>query len=168
MRKEKDTISMGVRVIQFIFALLMITMICFSFVGCGTIKEIQVQTIEKVIVRDSLIYVTDSIIVEVPKEVIKEIVPQDTVSILKTSVATSEAKIEKGMLHHKLEQKGAIKTRIDTVFQVQYVDRIIERDVPIEVEVIKYKRDTIFWFSIIFNILVLVFIGLRIYLKLKI
>ena len=161
---------MGVRVLQFIFALLMITMICFSFVGCGTIKEISVQTIEKVIVRDSLIYVTDSIIVEVPKEVVKEVLPQLDTSILQTSVAKAVAYLDttKRQIHHTLEQKGVIKTRIDTVFQVQYIDRIIEKDVPIEVEVIKYKRDTIFWFSIIFNILVLVFIGLRIYLKLTI
>lgn len=155
-------------ILHLLLPLIMLVLGLLCVVGCGTIREIPVQTVEKVIVRDSLIYVTDSIIVEVPKEVIKEIVPQDTVSILKTSVATSQAKVEKGMLTHTLEQKGVIKTRIDTVFQVQYVDRIIEKDVPIEVEVIKYKRDTIFWFSIIFNILVLVFIGFRIYLKLKI
>lgn len=159
---------MGVRVIQFIFALLMIAMICFSFVGCGTIKEIQVQTVEKVIVRDSLIYVTDSIIVEVPKEVIKEIVPQDTVSILKTSVATSEAKVHKGMLTHTLEQKGTIKTIIDTFYitQIKEVEKMVE--VPIEVEVIKYRRDTIYWLSIILNIVGLLLFLFRMYLKFKV
>lgn len=170
MRKEKDTISMGVRVLQFIFALLMITMICFSFVGCGTIKEIPVQTIEKVIVRDSLIYVTDSIIVEVPKEVVKEVLPQLDTSILQTSVAKAVAYLDttKRQIHHTLEQKGAIKTRIDTVFQVQYIDRIVEKDVPIEVEVIKYKRDGLFWYLLIFQIVVILILAVRVYLKFKI
>lgn len=135
--------------------------------GCGSIKEIPVINTEKIVYRDSTIYIRDSVFIEVPKEVIREIVPEDTTSILRTSVALSEAKIEKGMLHHRLEQKGQVKAQIDTVVTVQYVDRIIEKEVPIEVEVVKYKRDTIFWFSIIFNVIVLLLTGFKIYLKLK-
>lgn len=135
--------------------------------GCGSIKEIPVINTEKIVYRDSTIYIRDSVFIEVPKEVIKEIVPEDTVSILRTSVALSEAKIEKGMLHHRLEQKGQVKAQIDTIVTVQYVDRIIEKKIPIEVEVVKYKRDTIFWLSIIFNVIVLLLTAFKIYLKLK-
>lgn len=135
--------------------------------GCGSIKEIPVINTEKIVYRDSTIYIRDSVFIEVPKEIIREIVPEDTTSILRTSVALSEAKIEKGMLHHRLEQKGQVKAQIDTVVTVQYVDRIIEKEKPIEVEVVKYKRDTIFWFSIIFNVIVLLLTAFKIYLKLK-
>lgn len=152
-----------IRVIKYPLLLLILGLV----LGCGSIKEIPVINTEKIVYRDSTIYIRDSVFIEVPKEVIKEIVPEDTTSILRTSVALSEAKIEKGMLHHRLEQKGQVKAQIDTVVTVQYVDRIIEKEVPIEVEVIKYKRDTIFWFSIIFNVIVLLLTAFKIYLKLK-
>jgi hypothetical protein len=66
-----------------------------------------------------------------------------------------------------LEQKGAIPVRIDThyVTKIKEVEKMVE--VPVEVEVIKYKRDTIFWLSIIFNIAVLLVIAFKIYLKIK-
>lgn len=152
-----------IRVIKYPLLLLIFGLV----LGCGSIKEIPVINTEKIVYRDTTIYIRDSVFIEVPKEVIKEIVPEDTTSILRTSVALSEAKIEKGMLHHRLEQKGQVKAQIDTVVTVQYVDRIIEKEVPIEVEVIKYKRDTIFWFSIIFNVIVLLLTAFKIYLKLK-
>lgn len=152
-----------IRVIKYPLLLLIFGLV----LGCGSIKEIPVINTEKIVYRDTTIYIRDSVFIEVPKEVIKEIVPEDTTSILRTSVALSEAKIEKGMLHHRLEQKGQVKAQIDTVVTVQYVDRIIEKEVPIEVEVVKYKRDTIFWLSIIFNVIVLLLTAFKIYLKLK-
>ena len=129
--------------------------------------EIPIETVEKVIVKDSVVFVTDSVYVEVPKEVIKEILPTDTTSVLSTSVATSTAKVEKGTLTHRLEQKGVIPVRIDThyVTKIKEVEKMVE--VPVEVEVIKYKRDTIFWLSIILNIAVLLIIAFKIYLKIK-
>lgn len=146
---------------------LMILLMILGISSCASLTEIPVESYEKIVYKDSLVYVHDTLTIEIPKEIIKEVVPQDTTSILSTSLATSEAKIQKGMLHHSLEQKGTLKTIIDTCYitQIKEVEKMVE--VPIEVEVIKYKRDNIFWFSIIFNILVLVFIGLRIYLKLK-
>lgn len=152
-----------IRVIKYPLLLLIFGLV----LGCGSIKEIPVINTEKIVYRDSTIYIRDSVFIEVPKEIIREIVPEDTTSILRTSVALSEAKIEKGMLHHRLEQKGQVKAQIDTVVTVQYVDRIIEKEIPIEVEVVKYKRDTIFWFSIIFNVIVLLLVAFKIYLKLK-
>lgn len=140
--------------------LLLICMNC-----CSAYKEIPVQYVDRVEYRDSTVYVTDTITVEIPKEVIREIVPEDTTSILRTSVAVSEAKIKKGMLHHRLEQNGVVKTRIDTVITVQYVDRYIEKEVPVEVEKIKYKYDNLFWVSIGLNGVMILLFFLKIYLK---
>ena len=142
--------------------------LCFSvIISCSTLKEIQVQTIEKEIIRDSLIYIRDTVEVPVPYEVAKKILPKDTTSILRTSVAQSEAKIEKGMLHHRLEQNGVVKAQIDTFYLTKTVEKIKEVEKPIEVEIIKYKRDTIFWISIILNVMVILIIAFKIYLKLK-
>lgn len=116
-------------------------------ISCGPIKKIPIQYVDRIEYRDSLIYVHDSVTVEVPVEVVKEVLPKLDTSYLKTSVAESVAYLDtaKRQLHHTLEQKGTIKTKIDTVFKVEYVDRVITKDVPIEVEVIKYKRDALFW-----------------------
>lgn len=121
-----------------------LTMIISS---CATVKEIPVQTIEKVVYRDSLVYIKDTIRVEVPKEVVKEVIPQIDTSYLRTSYAESYAYVDttERRLHHTLSQRGEVKVKFDTIVKIQYVDRIVEKDVPIEVEVIKYKRDTFFW-----------------------
>lgn len=136
-------------------------------ISCSSLKEIPVQTIERIEYRDSTVFIHDTLTIEVPVEKVKEIVPQDTVSQIATSLAFSEAKIDKGMLYHSLEQKGEIKTVYDTIVTVEYIDRIIEKEVPIEVEVIKHKRDNIFWFSIIFNILIIAVILFKLYIKFK-
>lgn len=147
---------------------LLIPILLILFNACSVVREIPIETVEKIVVRDSIIYVSDTVTVPVPYEVIKEIVPQDTVSILNTKLATSEAKIEKGMLHHKLEQKGAVSVRIDTFYvtQIKEVEKLVE--VPVQVEVVKYKRDSIFWISIILNIVGLLLFLFRMYLKFKV
>ena len=135
-------------------------------IGCSTTKQIPVQTVEKVVVKDSVVFIRDSVLVEVPVEKIVQVLPADTTSQIATSLAFSEAKITSGILTHSLEQKGQIRARIDTFYvtQIKEVEKYV--DVPIEVEVVKYKRDTIFWFSIIFNVIVLLLAGFKIYLKL--
>lgn len=152
-------------VLQFIFAMIMITVICFSFVGCGSIKEVPVHTVEKVVYKDTTIHIKDTVKIEVPKEVVRNVVPQDTTSILRTSVALSTAKIEKGMLHHKLSQIGQVKAQIDTVVTVQYVDRIMEKEVPIKVEVEKKHIPNWAWISLIINIVIFLLFLFKIYLK---
>ena len=137
-------------------------------IGCGNVKQIPVQTVEKVVVKDSTIYINDTVTIEVPKEVVKEVVPQDTVSILSTKLATSEAKIYNGSLYHKLTQKGTLKAQIDTVVTVQYVDRYINKEIPIEVVVEKKVVPTWSWISLIINIVILLIIAFRIYLKFKV
>lgn len=130
--------------------------------GCGQIKYVPIKTEEKVIVKDSIIKVIDTLKVEVPKEVVKEVLPAIDTSVLETSVAKSVAFLDtlERKLHHTLEQKGKLKVQIDTCYITQTVEKIIYQDRPIEVEV--PKRDNIFWYSIIFNILIIIFVILKI------
>ena len=104
---------------------------------------------------------------EVPVEVVKEVLPELDTSYLKTSVAESVAYLDtaKRQLHHTLEQKGTIKTKIDTVFKVEYVDRVITKDVPIEVEVIKYKRDALFWVLVGWALLCIIYALFKIFVQ---
>lgn len=135
--------------------------------SCSVIKEVPVATIERVEYRDSLIYVKDTITVEIPQEKVIYVGPADTTSQIATSLAFSEAKIDKGILTHTLEQKGQIQAKIDTVFKVEYIDRIIEKEVPVEVVVTEYKRDGLFWYLLCFQIAVIIFLVIRLYFKLK-
>lgn len=170
MRKEKDTISMGVRVIQFIFALLMITMICFSFVGCGTTQVLaEKETIEKIVVKDSLIY-RDSI-VYIPQERIVEIVPQLDTLFMEIETAESKAYLDTTNMLLKGELKSKKKEVVKYQTIIEYRDRIdtvyIKEPQPYEVEVIKYKRDGLFWYLLAFQIVVILILAVRVYLKFK-
>ena len=136
-------------------------------VSCSTTKYIPVQTIEKIEYRDSIVYVNDTITIEVPKEKVVYVVPADTLSQISTSLAFSEAKVEKGVLTHTLEQKGQIKTKIDTFFMVKYTDRIVEKEVPVEVEIEKPYIPTFFWIVTIYAAIITLLIALKAYLKLK-
>lgn len=139
----------------------------FLISACSTVKYVPIQTEEKVIVKDSLVYVTDTVTVEIPREVIKEIVPTDTTSILKTSVAKSEAKIERGQLHHTLEQHGTVKTKIDTFYITKIEEKIVYQDRPIEVEVPKKYVPSFFKFCLYWFIASVILIILFLYFKIK-
>ena len=136
-------------------------------VSCSTTKHIPVQTIEKIEYRDSIVYVNDTITIEVPKEKVVYVVPADTLSQISTSLAFSEAKVEKGVLTHTLEQKGQIKAKIDTFFMVKYIDRIVEKEVPVEVEVEKPYIPTFFWIVTIYAAIITLFIAFKAYFKFK-
>ena len=122
-----------------IAALLVALFIMLGIGGCSSLKYVPINTEEKTIVKDSLIYIRDTVTVEIPKEIVKKIVPADTTSILKTSVAISEARLEQGHLHHTLEQSGTVKTKIDTFYTTKIVEKAVYKDRPVEVEVpVKY------------------------------
>lgn len=138
-------------------------------VSCGTTKSIPVQTIEKIEYRDSLIYIKDTITIPIEKEVIKEVIPSIDTSYLETSVAKSVAYLDtaKRQLHHTLTQEGEVKTIIDTTHIITYVDRIVEKEVPVEVEVEKPYIPTFFWIVAIYAAIITILIAFKTYLKLK-
>lgn len=148
-----------------ISALILLLIILLSMYSCASVKEVPIQTIEKVIYRDSLVYVKDTLHIEVPKEVVKEIIPELDTSHLRTTYAESIAYVDpvKRKLHHTLEQRGKMEVKFDTIIKVQYIDRIIKQDVPIEVEVIKYKRDALFWVLLGWAIFTMLLAGLKIF-----
>lgn len=148
--------------------LLLVLLFSLGFISCSTVKYVPIDTNSQVIVRDSIIRVVDTVRVEVPKEVIREIVPQDTVSILKTSLAESTAKVENGKLNHELRQQGTVSVKVDTWYITKIEEKITYQEVP--VEVIKEVKHIPNWvsYSLLVNIGFLVLIGLRLYFKLKV
>lgn len=165
--REKEYNKLAVNIIQFIFGLILLSMILFSFVGCSAYKQIPINDIEKIVYKDTTIYVNDTVNVAVPFEVVREVLPKMDTSYLQTSVASSIAYLDtaKRQIHHTLQQKGVVQAKLDTVVTVQYIDRFIQKEVPVEVEVIKYKRDVIYWLSIMLNIIAIMIFGFKIYIK---
>ena len=107
---------------------------------CGTkkTKQIPVVQVEKTIIKDSLIYIKDTIYIPLPTEE-KEVKTTADSSHLETSLAKSDAWIDStGHLNHTLKNKEVIYKYIyDTVVVTNTVTEYKEKPVIVEVEVPK-------------------------------
>lgn len=133
----------------------MLLLSCLLLIGCSKkmYQPIEVQT--KIVEKEIL--VRDTVEVEVPVEVIKEVVPQMDTSVVETSIAKATAYVDTTTrtINHKIENKPVKLEK-----EIVYKDKIVEvekiTEVPVEVEV--PKRDKLFWLSIGINLLVIVWI----------
>lgn len=112
-------------------------LICLLFVGCKT-KYIPVERV----IRDS-VAVHDTVI-QVKLKPFKEVVLiDDTISLLRSEVATSEAKITNNKLYHSLEVKDT-PIKVETKIETRY--KTIKEPVPYEVEkVVKVEKEFTWW-----------------------
>lgn len=148
-----------------ILALLLIIGLCFT--SC--------KPQQTVIEKEKLVYVTkDSIVhrdstVYVPVEVYKDY-SLDTL-VLRTSLAESKSWLDTSTLYIVGELKNL------KAFEVKYVEKekLVVRDttiyeekpVPYPVETVKTKIPTLFWITFFICIGLLVYVGVRLYLKFK-
>jgi hypothetical protein len=173
----KQTIKNGI----LLFLICLTTLSLFS--GCGTLKEVPINNNTSTILRDSLIirdstrFIDSIIFVPIPHEKVMDIISQIDTSFLETSVAQSTAYVDTTslMIVHSLENKDTVlqekivyKDRYITETRVVYRDSIQVKEIPVEVEVIKTVYPKTYWYLLGFFILVLVYIGIRIYLKFKV
>lgn len=139
-------------------------------VGCGTAQVVaEKEHIEKVVVKDSLVY-RDSI-VYIPQERIVEIVPQLDTLFMEIETAESKAYLDTTnmLLRGELKSKKKEVVKYQTI--IEYRDRVdtVYIKEPQPYEVIKKEKyiPTIFWWSLIGNIIVILYLGFRLYLKIK-
>lgn len=120
----------------------MALLICFS---CGAPKVAMTTDVQKdsvsVVIKESVIYKDTVIYVEVPVEVIREVLPDTDTSHLETSLAISEAWFNAGMLNHTLVHKDAsIEKKVEMPEKHTQKDSVIVsirevvKEVPVEVE----------------------------------
>ena len=145
-------------------------LITVGLIGCksakNTIQYVPIDVNEKIITRDSIIIIKDTIQIEVPVEIINNITT-DTVSIISTSLATSRASIEKGKLHHSLQQQGNVLAKIDTCYITKIEEKVNFKEIPIEViKEVKYIPKWVTYLVLI-NLGVVAIIALRLWLKIK-
>ena len=165
----------------FISIILLTSLSCFS--SCGSLKQVPVTNNSSVIFKDSLIirdstrFIDSIIYVPIPREKVMEIISQIDTSFLETSVAESKAYVDTNslMIVHSLENKDTVlkerivyKDKYITETRIVYKDSIQVKEIPVEVEVVKTVYPKTYWYLLGFFILVLVYIGIRIYLKFKV
>lgn len=140
------------------------------FIGCASVKQIPVQSIQRdsVVIRELIrdtVIVTELVPQVVDRVVEIPVIPQDTLSEISTSYAVSTAGITNNQLHHTIKNKPNIPIKIE------YKDKIItkteykEVEVPVEVIVEKKYIPSWCWWSLIGNIVMVLLIGFRIYIK---
>ena len=126
------------------------------------VERVRTEIVEKEVLRDTTIFVPF-------EKVLQKNVTLDTLSVLDSKLAHSEAVISRGVLTHTLEQKQA-----EIPVKIVYKDKekIIRDSVRVEVPV---KGDTIIkevvpkwaWYLLALGVISLVYLIVRIYLKIK-
>ena len=143
-------------------------------VGCSAVKYVPVSDSENIHKVDSTIiqYRDTTIFVEVPVEVIREVVPELDTLIMETSLSTSTSYLDtttrtlKGELKNKIEPIEKI-VYLPSKEHIVYRDSIITKEVPVEVPVEKKYIPKWCWYSVIFNVIVLCYIIVKIYFIFK-
>lgn len=142
--------------------------------GCATVKEVPVNTtkvdsvkIEKVVeYRDTTIYV------DVPREIVREVVPELDTLYMENTVATSRSYLDtatrtlKGELKSKPTKLPQPVKLPETTEKEEIIKEVI-KEVPVRVEVEKKHIPNWCWYSLIGNIVVVLLVGFRLYLKFK-
>ena len=132
--------------------------------ACGAPKYITVKETEYI--KDTVKIKADTVRVEVPKEVVVNVVPELDTLRMETSVAKAEAYLDtltqalKGSLKNK---KTELKKEIQVVEKTKIVEHKVE--VPVPYEVVKTKVPRWAWVLLAFNVSLL--IGFLIRLKFR-
>ena len=143
-------------------------------VSCAAVKEVPINTtqtdsvrIEKVVeYRDTTIYV------DVPREIIREVVPELDTLYMENTVATSRSYLDtttqtlKGELKTKPTKLPQPVKLPETTEKEEIIKEVI-KEVPVRVEVEKKHIPNWCWYSLIGNIVVVLLMGFRLYLKFK-
>ena len=143
----------------------------FILMGCSTVKYVPIETETKIIQKDSIVYVRDTVKIPIERQIIKEIIPSVDTSYLSTDLARSTAYLDtlERKIHHTLEQSGTMKAEIDTFYVTKIEEKVVYQDRPVEVEVpVKYVPSFYkfcLWWFIGTVLLIALWIVIKIYIK---
>ena len=145
-------------------------MCCMS--SCCAVREVPVNThqIDSVRVERVVEYRDTTIYVEVPHEVVKEIVPELDTLFMENRVATSTTFLDtttrtlRGELKSKPTKLPQPVKLPETTEKEEIIKEII-KEIPVTVEVEKRYIPQWCWYSLIANVVVLMLLGLRVYTK---
>lgn len=141
--------------------------ICLS--SCSTIKYVPIQNDTVTNIRDSIVWHDSTIVNYITKERVVDIVPQYDTLLLETDYAKSMSYVD--TTHHVLRGEIENKDTVPIKTEIKWKEKIVEKEVevikevPVEVEVEKEIIPKWCWYSVIFNVIVLCYIGFKIYRK---
>lgn len=112
--------------------------------SCCPCKHLAVGTTDstRVEVRERIVKVRDTVVVELPAERV-EIITPDTTSTVQTSLAASTATVSGGVLTHSIENKQTA-IRKPTEVRVEVRDSIIYRDRQ-TTKIVEVERELTWW-----------------------
>ena len=119
--------------------------------------------------RDSLVLRTDTVLVQVPKEIIVSALPQLDTSFLETSLAVSKAWLDSSalLLRHTLANKDtALRAEVLVKDRVISRDSIVYRDREVPVEKVVKAAPKSYWWLLGWAALSLGLLAVRLALKL--
>lgn len=138
------------------------------FCSCCPTRQLSTSTTDsvRIVVRDRIIQITDTVELIVPVEVERQIVLTDS-SHLETTFAKSDAIINKdGSLYHSIENKSQnrpVEVKYETVVRdsIVYKEKIVNNTVEVEKQLTKWQNTRLQGFWILLAI-ILVFLFLKI------
>lgn len=146
---------------------LILFILLFAVCSCGTTKYIPVNNKEVVNVRDSIVLRDSTVITYLQKEKIKEIVPELDTLVMESTYAKSTSYLDTttNTLKGELIQKDSVPVKIKIVYKDRIVEKekFVDKEVPIPIEVVKEKKviPKILWWSLAFNLLILLYLILK-------
>ena len=148
---------------KFIFILLFI--VC----SCGPVRYIPIAKNETINIRDSVVLRDSTVITYLQKEKIKEIVPELDTLVMNTKYAKSISYLDTttNTLQGTLEQLDSVPVKTKIVFKDRIItqEKIIEKEIPVEVVREKKVTPKWIWWSLGLNFLIFVIFLLRLKLK---
>ena len=148
---------------KFIFILLFI--VC----SCGPVRYIPIEKNETINIRDSVVLRDSTVITYLQKEKIKEIVPELDTLIMNTKYAKSISYLDTttNTLQGTLEQLDSVPVKTKIVFKDRIItqEKIVEKEIPVEVVREKKVTPKWIWWSLGLNFLIFVIFLLRLKLK---
>lgn len=148
-----------------------LTVFVFLLASCANVRYVPIETETKIIQKDSIVYIRDTVEIPIERQVIKEIMPSVDTSYLSTDLARSTAYLDtlERKIHHTLEQSGTVKAEIDTFYVTKIEEKVVYQDRPVEVEVpVKYVPSFYkfcLWWFIGTVLLIALWIVMKIYIK---
>lgn len=133
----------------FIKIIIIISLIIYLPISCGTTKYVYLPGETKVEYRDTTIY-KDSI-QYTPIEVVKEIVPDIDTLTMSTSLAEAKAYLDttNKVLRGEIKNKKGITNEIHYKEKIVYKDSIVTKPYPVEVQVEKIITKKPWYFGIV-------------------
>jgi len=102
----------------------------FLSVACSTIKQVTPREQTTVEIRTETVYVPDTVYIEIPR-IVEKVQTLDTISVIDTKYAVSEAQVSNGVLTHNLETKP-VKEPAIVQKQIVYKDSVVVREVDVD------------------------------------